>query len=200
VVAPLIVTASPNEIRAFHATQLSGGLEGAMVKQYDGEYQPGRTGWNWVKFKEAENTEGKLSDTVDGIVLGYYRGKGKRSPFGIGAFLLGIRNDEKDIFTTVAKIGTGLTDDQWLEMRRRADGDFSIEQPGTYVVPESLKPDVWCNASIVVEIAADEITKSPLHSSGFGLRFPRLVKFRDDKRADQITTLTELNEIKQASG
>jgi len=48
---------------------------------------------------------------------------------------------------------------------------------------------------LVVEIAADEITKSPIHSSGYALRFPRLVKFRDDKKPADATSLTEIKKI-----
>lgn len=195
-VAPVMITDSVDELREYHKQQLGAGLEGAMVKKYDGEYQPGRTGWNWVKFKAVEESEGKLSDTVDGVVMGYYRGKGKRSSFGIGAFLLGILSEKTNTYVTVAKIGTGLTDEQWREMKRRVDSIFSEEMPSSYMVPESLKPDVWADPSVVVEVAADEITKSPLHSSGWGLRFPRLVRFRDDKTTIQITNLTELEEIR----
>ncbi len=199
VVAPVIVTDSVTELRNYHKQQLGAGLEGAMVKKYDGEYQPGRTGWNWVKFKEVEEAQGKLADTIDGVVLGYYRGKGKRSGFGIGAFLLGVRNETTHQWVTVAKIGTGLTDDQWREMKRRADSHFAMELPDSYQVATGLVPDVWVDPEIVVEVAADEITTSPLHSSGFGLRFPRLVRFRDDKVATQATTIAEIAQIKRAS-
>jgi DNA ligase-1 len=197
-VAPTIVTDDVATLRSYHKQQLGAGLEGAMVKKYDGEYQPGRTGWNWVKFKEVEDAEGKLSDTIDGVVLGYYKGKGKRSNFGVGAFLLGIRNANGS-YVTVAKIGTGLTDDQWRELKRRADSCFAMTPPSQVTVAAGLTPDVWTDPEIVVEVAADEITVSPLHSSGFGLRFPRLVRFRDDKRADQTTTVSELKQIQKAS-
>jgi DNA ligase-1 len=186
------VTSDPVELREYHKQQLGMGLEGAMVKQYDGEYQPGRTGWNWVKFKEVEEARGKLLDTIDGVVMGYYRGKGKRSAFGIGAFLLGIVGEDGEHLVSVAKIGTGLSDEQWREIRQRADMNFAMEQPARYVVAKGLIPDVWVEPRIVVEIAADEITNSPLHSSGYSLRFPRLVKFRDDKTVDQATNLSEL--------
>ncbi len=53
-------------------------------------------------------------------------------------------------------------------------------------------PDVWVRPSLVVEIAADEITKSPTHSAGYALRFPRLVRFRDDKNVEQATSVGEL--------
>jgi DNA ligase-1 len=55
-----------------------------------------------------------------------------------------------------------------------------------------LEPDVWVEPRVIVEVAADEITVSPTHSAGYALRFPRMVKFRDDKSAETITTLEEV--------
>jgi len=55
--------------------------------------------------------------------------------------------------------------------------------------------DVWISPSIVVEIRADEITKSPVHTAGLALRFPRLERFRDDKRETDTTTLSELKKM-----
>jgi len=207
-----IATSDPKEIQDFHGQQLGAGLEGVVMKQVDGVYQSGRKGWNWVKMKEAEGTMGKLSDTLDVVVLGYYRGKGKRTGFGVGAFLVGIRddtgNDEgvstnlgsvstSDVLKTVSKIGTGLSDEQFAELKTKADALTTPqnEQPSNYDVPKELFPDVWLQPGLVVEIAADEITQSPLHSAGLALRFPRLVKFRDDKSWQDATTLSELRAI-----
>lgn len=64
-----------------------------------------------------------------------------------------------------------------------------------YVVGKELEPDGWVEPRIVVEVAADEITRSPVHSSGYALRFPRLVRFRDDKRAEEATSLREVKEM-----
>ena len=57
---------------------------------------------------------------------------------------------------------------------------------------KTLEPDVWVKPEVVVEIAADEITVSPSHSAKYALRFPRLVKFREDKSVKEITTLDEI--------
>jgi len=65
-------------------------------------------------------------------------------------------------------------------------------KPKEYEVPKNLAPDTWTKPSLVVEILADEITKSPLHSAGLALRFPRLIRFRDEKNPEQVTTLSEV--------
>ena len=195
VLAPYIITDSPKELREFHAKQLSAGLEGAVIKQYASEYQPGRRGWSWVKFKEEEGAVGKLSDTLDCIVMGYYKGQGKRAGFGVGAFLVGVRDEKSDTIRTVAKIGTGLSDDQWKELKTRAEKLTVKSQPKEYLVHENLIPDVWMRPALVVEVAADEVTNSPTHSAEKALRFPRLERFRDDKTPDQATTVKELRAI-----
>ena len=54
---------------------------------------------------------------------------------------------------------------------------------------------MWVEPKIVVEVAADEITISPTHSAGYALRFPRLVKLRDDKSVGEITKVEEVKEM-----
>lgn len=194
VVDKYIETDDPDVLRAYHKQQLAEGLEGALVKQVEGQYMPGRTGFNWVKFKEAEDSRAKLSDTIDVVIMGYYLGKGKRSTFGLGAFLVGIQhtaNGEQQILT-LAKVGTGINDQQFKELYDRLKKIEVRHQMPEYEVPKILEPDVWVEPKIVVEVAADEITISPTHSAGYALRFPRLVKFRDDKSVEQITTLGEV--------
>lgn len=188
-----IITSDPEELQAFHEHQLSLGLEGVVIKQVASPYQSGRKGWYWVKLKELAGTRGKLTDTIDCVVMGYYFGQGKRTEFGVGAFLVGVRDDES--IKTIAKIGTGLSDEQFRELKRRCDVLETNAQPEEYVVTKSLVPAVWTVAGLVVEIAADEITQSPNHSSGVALRFPRLVRFRDDKAVKDSTTLEELKAI-----
>ncbi|MBI5151893.1 MAG: ATP-dependent DNA ligase [Candidatus Pacebacteria bacterium] len=196
--SPTLVTENAEALRKYHAAQLGNGLEGVVIKQYASEYQPGRRGWSWVKFKEEEGSTGKLSDTLDCVVMGYYKGQGKRTSFGIGAFLVGVYDEKSDTFRTVAKIGTGLSDEQWREMKVRCERLSSSGAPKNYIVAEPLIPDVWTKAALVVEVAADEITNSPTHSAEKALRFPRLVRIRDDKGPGQATTLQELRAITMA--
>ncbi|OGJ37497.1 MAG: hypothetical protein A2383_00540 [Candidatus Pacebacteria bacterium RIFOXYB1_FULL_39_46] len=193
--APFIVTSDPEELHDYHTKQLALGLEGAVIKKHDSVYKSGRKGWRWVKIKEEEGTSGKLSDTLDCIVMGYYGGRGKRAAFGVGAFLVGLLGDDGKIYT-LAKIGTGLTDEQFKELKKRLNKHEVKVKPKVYKVHKNLIPDGWIEPSFVVEIAADELTRSPVHSAGKALRFPRLVKFRDDKTWQEATTLKEMETIK----
>ncbi len=189
-----IQTSDPIQLHSYHEQQLALDLEGAVMKKIDAPYRGGRKGWRWVKIKETEGSQGKLADTLDCIVMGYYRGQGKRAAFGIGAFLVGVLAGENQI-KTIAKIGTGLTDEQFKQIKQMADEHQTNKKPNQYQVPDDLIPDVWVNPDIVVEIAADELTNSPIHTAGQALRFPRLVEFRQDKDWEQATTIDELSHI-----
>lgn len=190
---PFQITEDQNTIRTYHEQQLAKGLEGVVVKKVDSGYDSGRKGWSWVKMKEEEGTSGKLSDTLDLIVMGYYLGKGKRANLGMGAILVGVIKEEK-IFT-VAKIGTGLTDKLLKQLTIDCQKIKVDKKPTQYNVPKELTPDVWVEPRMIVEIAADEITHSPLHSAELALRFPRLIKIRDDKDWSQATNIDELRVI-----
>ncbi|KKR29246.1 MAG: putative DNA ligase [Candidatus Woesebacteria bacterium GW2011_GWA1_39_8] len=194
VVDEVVETNDPNVINDEYRKKIAEGLEGIIVKKVDAKYIPGRTGYRWVKMKMEATSSAKLADTVDCIVMAYYVGRGKRASFGIGGFLVGIPNDEE--IMTLTKIGTGLTDEQFRELHTRLKKLKTNKKPKEYgEVNRTLEPDVWVTPSLVVEIAADEITKSPIHSSGYALRFPRLVKFRDDKKPADATSLTEIKKI-----
>ncbi len=195
-ISPQIVTSVPDEILRFYDERIKRGLEGVVVKKWDSSYEPGRRGYNWVKFKEEEGKTGKLTDTIDAVVMGYYRGEGKRTGFGIGAFLVGVRDRES--FVTLTKTGTGVTDEQWKELRRRLNTLKVGKQPKEYRGVEKIfLPDVWVAPKLVVEIAGDDLTKSPTHGAGIAVRFPRLVGIRDDKSPEQATTVAELKRMYQ---
>lgn len=169
------------------------GLEGIMAKKLTGRYEAGARGWNWIKLKQGYS--GKLSDTVDCLVMGYDLGKGKRTNFGIGAFLVGIYDSAQERFVSIAKIGTGLTDVEWRELKQASEPLKTKNKQVNYYIDKAMDCDVWLKAKIVVEIRADEISKSPTHTAGLALRFPRLERFRSDKMPADITTLTELAKL-----
>ncbi len=187
------IVTQPEQFEEFFQQTVQEGLEGLMAKKLDTPYQAGARNYTWVKYKVAMQSE--LADTIDCVVMGYYKGKGKRTGFGIGAFLVGIYNQKEQSYLTVSKIGTGLTDEQWQQMYRRCEAVKTDKKPDQYKINKNLNPDVWCYPEIVVEIEADTITKSPIHTAKMALRFPRLKKFRDDKDPQQATTLKELEKI-----
>src|SRR3989338_899172 len=98
------------------------------------------------------NSSGELNDTIDCVILGYITGRGKRISFGAGALLVGLYDKKRDEFVTVSKIGTGLTDEEWREVHKRADRIKDDHKParGNAVIV----PSVWIAPEIVIEILA----------------------------------------------
>lgn len=186
--AESIVVDSEHQAQELFDKYMKDKLEGMLCKKLESKYRAGARDFNWVKYKRAH--EDGLVDTIDCVVMGYYVGKGKRQQFGVGAFLVGVLHNEEIL--TVAKIGTGLTDDQFRDLFERMKPIITETMPVEYVVPKALIPDVWVTPSVVVEIQSDEITKSPIHTAEYALRFPRLVQFRDDKKLSDITTVSEV--------
>jgi DNA ligase-1 len=195
--SPQIITDDPTTIRAYHDEQLQKGLEGVVVKKWNSPYEPGRRGYSWVKFKEEEGKTGKLTDTIDGVIMGYYVGEGKRTGFGIGALLVGVRRNEQ--FVTVTKLGTGVSDDLWKTLRQELQHIQVRNKPVEYEdMDKVFIPDVWVTPKIVVEIAGDDLTRSPNHGAGYAVRFPRLVHIRTDKGPHQATTVKEITQMYDA--
>ena len=193
VLAPQKIINDGKLIETYFDQAVSDGLEGIMAKKLDGIYQPGARGWNWIKFKRSYSS--KVNDTIDCLVMGYDLGKGKRTGFGIGAFLAGVYDEKNEQYLTVAKIGTGLTDEEWKQLKIKSQKSKVKSKPEQYIVNKMMECDVWLAPKIVVEIRADEITHSPVHTAKLALRFPRLERFRDDKIVTEITTITELGSI-----
>ena len=195
---------------------VSRGLEGIMAKKLDGVYRAGARDFNWIKYKRSYAS--KLDDTIDAVVMGFDFGQGKRVGFGIGDFLIGILDEKKDMFVTVAKIGTGLTDEEWKTLKVQSSKSKVQNKPKNYDVDKMMECDVWVEPKIVVEIRADEITRSPVHTAGrvmgpsksgnafevktagLALRFPRLERFRGDKSPEDVTTVSEMKKMFDQQG
>jgi DNA ligase-1 len=191
-------------LMALFGDAIQNGLEGIMAKKLDAPYQAGARNFSWVKLKRAQ--AGHLRDTVDCVIVGYVYGRGRRAALGVGALLVAVYDPDRDIFVSVTKIGTGLSDAEWRAVRERCDPFERDQKPAR--VESKLIPSVWVEPTVVVEILADEITRSPLYTAGaqgeqqgYALRFPRLVSFREaDKRPEDATTVTEIVELYNQQG
>ena len=160
---------------SFLKDALAAGHEGLMSKALSSPYMPGNRGKLWFKIKPAE--------TIDCAIIAADRGSGRRRGW-LSNYHLAVADGEGG-FAPVGKTFKGLTDKQFTEMTARLQ-ELQIADDG-YTV--SVKPEV------VVEVAYNEIQHSPQYSSKFALRFARIKRIRDDKNVDQITTLTELQNL-----
>jgi DNA ligase 1 len=182
------IVGNPLDFKTYFEEVAGQGLEGLMVKKTDAPYRAGKRDFTWVKYKVGMQSE--LADTVDGVVLGYFKGEGKWTQFGMGKVLVGI--PDKGKYYALTKVGSGFSEEKIKEMVERATKIELKEKPPEYIVDQNLIPDVWVKPEIMVEIRADSVSRSPVYATGLSLRFPRFIRFRDDKDIAQATSLSQL--------
>jgi DNA ligase-1 len=149
-----------------------------MLKRTDAPYVPGRRGKWWLKLKR------ELS-TLDVVVVGVEWGHGKRKSVLSDYTFAVRRSNGEDELLTIGKAYSGLTDAEIAELTPW----FLEHQTASAGRRLIVKPE------IVLEVAFDVIQKSTLHASGYSLRFPRIVRLRFDKRANEIDTLEDVERI-----
>ena len=196
-ISDAIVTADSTVLSQFFDECIGKGLEGVIAKDLEAPYVAGARKFAWIKLKRSYKAE--LADTLDLVVLGYYFGKGKRAKFAFGGLLCGVYDDEAGIYRTIAKIGSGFSEEQMIELESAFRKISVKEKPRN--VNSLLEADVWVEPKYVITVAADEITRSPMHTcgrgkTGYALRFPRMIHgIRADKGPEESTTVNEVVEL-----
>ena len=195
----LFITDRHEDITKYFEDAIARGLEGVVAKRLDAPYAAGGRNFNWIKLKRSYR--GELADTIDVCIVGYFRGKGARAKFGVGAFLGAVYDPKTDSFQTVSKVGTGFSEDEFLQLKKILDEIFiSHRHPR---VDSVMEADVWVEPRYVVTVTADEITRSPSHTAGrdkdgigYALRFPRAIGFlREDKKPEDANSVKEIIEL-----
>jgi DNA ligase-1 len=181
---------------------VAAGCEGLVVKNVSEQsiYQAGARGWLWIKYKRSYKSE--VQDTFDLVPVGAFAGRGRRAG-SYGALLMAVYGARDDAFETICKLGSGFTDDDLANLPRILDPYRTTHRNPR--VNSLMEADFWFAPSLVLEVAADEITLSPLHTcargsvrheSGLALRFPRFTgKWRKDKSPEDATTSQEALEM-----
>jgi DNA ligase-1 len=172
-------TSSAHLEELFVAAQ-SRGNEGLMIKAADSEYSPGRRGKNWLKLKH------ELA-TLDVVVTAAEYGNGHRAQV-LSDYTFAVRDGER--LLNVGKAYTGLTDAEIARMTRWFE-EHTLGQRGHV---REVEP------KIVIEVAFNAVMRSDRHNSGYALRFPRIVRLREDKLASEIDTLERVREIYDRQG
>jgi len=191
-----IITDDAKRLEKYLNESIGEGLEGIIAKDLSQPYVAGARKFAWIKLKKSY---GELADTVDVAIVGYYLGKGARREFEFGGLLAAVLNDESGELETIAKIGSGFSEDEMREFEKMLDAMKVKEKPKNLV--SKLVPDFWVKPKYVITVAADEITLSPMHTcglvgeTGYALRFPRMMSLREDKGIDEITTTKEIVEM-----
>jgi len=201
--SPVLITDDPEQIIAFYENSLVDGLEGIVAKRLNGTYEAGKRGFNWIKMKRSYQT--LMRDTVDCVIVGYDYGNGARASWGIGSVLVSVYDKATDTFPTVTRVASGLSNEGWKELGKRLAAD-RIEHPDPRVV-NVIKTDVWVVPRYVLELQADEVSRSKMHpagrvdgGSGYALRFPRVVKERTERSPEDATTVEEVIDLYNMQG
>ncbi|HGY09795.1 MAG TPA: ATP-dependent DNA ligase [Oceanithermus profundus] len=191
---------SVQDLTDFFDAAIEAGCEGLVCKKADGDYEAGKRGFKWVKYKRG--IAGKLSDTLDLVIVGAWLGRGRRAG-SYGSLLAATYDPDADRFETLTKVGSGFSDEDLNEVLPRRLDPYRREERHPRVW-SLLEPDVWFDPVQVIEVEAQEITLSPNHTCAFGqvqegrglaLRFPRFVRYRDDKSPEEATTSSEVVEM-----
>jgi len=153
------------------------GNEGLMLKDPSSPYTPGRRGLAWLKLKQP-------LATLDVVVTAVEWGHGKRKGV-LSDYTFAVSDTAAGKLVNIGKAYTGLTDAEIATMTRRFL-DLTLEDLGH---ARMVRPEV------VLEVAFDSIQHSERHRSGYALRFPRIVRIRDDKPVDEIDTLDRVTEL-----
>jgi DNA ligase-1 len=167
-----LVTADPDEAERFVTSVLDAGHEGVVVKDPGSPYAAGRRGSSWVKVKPVH--------TLDLVVLGVEWGSGRRKGW-LSNIHLGAR-DPNGGFVMLGKTFKGMTDEMLAWQTERFTELATTPADGSAYVVE-VRPEQ------VVEIAFDGLQRSTRYPGGLALRFARVLRYRDDKTADEADTI-----------
>ena len=171
---PRIVRPLLAEAEKFYADAITAGYEGVMAKSLASAYTPGARGRGWLKIKHTR--------TLDLVIVAADWGYGRRKGW-LSNYHLAARDTQSGAFVMVGKTFKGLSDEQFREMTERLLSLKTSESHGTVTV----RPEV------VVEVAYNDIQRSPNYDAGMALRFARIVRVRDDKTPQQADTLATVS-------
>jgi DNA ligase-1 len=172
-----IVTSNLQEAENFLNEALKEGHEGLVAKKLDSLYTPGIRGKRWFKIK-------KILEPLDLVIVAAEYGYGRRRGW-LSDYYLAARDAETGELLKVGKTFKGLTDEEIIDMTQRLKELAVKEEHGRVVVVPK----------IVVEVAYNEIQKSPTYKCEMALRFARITRIRDDKSSEEIDTIQRVREI-----
>ena len=179
----LIVTDKLEEAEKFYKESLALGNEGIMAKNLEAPYKPGsRVGYG-VKIKP-------ILETLDLVIIKADYGEGKRAGW-LSSFTVACLDRKKERLLEVGKVSTGIKEKEqeegvtYEELTKTLKG-YIEQQKGKEVI---VKP------KIVIEVAYEEIQKSPEYTSGYALRFPRVIRIRWDRKSNDVNTITDIEKI-----
>jgi DNA ligase-1 len=177
ILADQVISDSVQRAEEIYHQALEKGHEGLILKNSMSVYAPGKRGKNWLKIKP-------VMETLDLAVIGAKWGEGRRASF-LGSYRLACLDEATSKLQDIGWVATGLTDEALAELTELFR-ELILVQNGMEV---ELKP------AVIFEVAYEEIQKSQSYSSGYALRFPRLVRVRDDKSLEEADSLERVESL-----
>ncbi|HQN30254.1 ATP-dependent DNA ligase [Methanothrix sp.] len=177
ILADQVISDSVQKAEEIYHQALEKGHEGLILKNSMSVYAPGKRGKNWLKIKP-------VMETLDLAVIGAKWGEGRRASF-LGSYRLACLDEATSKLQDIGWVATGLTDEALAELTELFR-ELILVQNGMEV---ELKP------AVIFEVAYEEIQKSQSYSSGYALRFPRLVRVRDDKSLEEADSLERVESL-----
>nr|XP_020454233.1 DNA ligase 3 [Monopterus albus]XP_020454234.1 DNA ligase 3 [Monopterus albus]XP_020454235.1 DNA ligase 3 [Monopterus albus] len=180
------------------------GLEGLVLKDIKGTYEPGKR--HWLKVKKDYLNEGAMADTADLVVLGAFYGKGSNGGI-MSSFLMGCYDPDSKKWCTVTKCSGGYDDATLARLQKELDvikiSKDPSKIPGWLKIIKNYYPDFIIRdpeQAPIWEITGAEFSKSEMHTAdGISIRFPRMTRIRDDKDWKSATNLHQLRELYRIS-
>lgn len=196
--AEYVITEEPAEVEDFFAKAVDYGAEGVVMKDENGNYEAGRRGWKWIKYKKEYEKE--MRETFDLAVAGATHGAGRRAG-AFGSLLMASFDPESGKYFSFTKVGAGFTDKTLAELPKKL-AKYRIPEK-YHTLETNMEMDIWFQPFVVAEIAGGQITVSPVHTvarqklkkGGLALRFPRFIRWRPDKSSEQATGVDEIYRI-----
>jgi len=159
---------------------MDAGHEGLMAKRLDSLYTPGIRGKRWLKIKP-------ILEPLDLVIVAAEYGYGRRHGW-LSDYYLAARDADTGKFLTVGKTFKGLTDAEIIGMTKRLKELTINRSPRSVsVVPR-----------IVVEVAYNEVQRSPKYECHMALRFARITRIREDKAPEEADTIQRVRQIYEA--
>lgn len=172
------IVGTENEFLDFFRESKNEGREGLMVKNAESKYEPGKRGINWLKYKQT-------LDPLDVVIMIAEYGEGKNAKY-LSSYTFGVWDEKKENIIPIGRVASGATEEDLKYFTEYLPTITKEKIPNGYVVlPE-----------VILEVGFENIQKSERYSSGYAVRFPRILRNRTgDKPLDEISTIDDVKKI-----
>lgn len=173
----LQIIKNKDDFKKFFDQSRKEGREGLMIKNPNSKYEPGKRGLNWLKYKET-------LETLDVVITQAEYGEGKNSQY-LSMFTIGVWDEKKENILIIARVSSGASEEDLQNLTKLIPS----------ISTETLENGYKVEPKIILEVGYENIQVSDRFTSGFALRFPRIIRIREDKNLEEINTIKDVKKI-----